>query len=194
MHPYSNTGWIEVIAGCMESGKTEELRRRVRRALIADKRIVVFTCASSEVSARPFDVRTRDGKSVSARPVVSAEEIEEAVSPGVEVVAIDEAHFLDTDLLRVAAQLAEDGCEVLCAGLDTDFRGRTFGPMGDLLAEAEVVDKLHAICTQCHGKATRTQRLVAGRPAPAESPVVQGLRRTHYEPRCRACHMVPAAD
>lgn len=191
MHTYANTGWIEVIVGCMESGKTEELRRRVRRALIAGKRIAAFVYAPKDAEVAPFRVTTRDGRSLSAVPVSSTHEIRNAVREAIEVVAIDEIHFFEDDIVDLLHELADSGREVIVAGLDQDFRGRAFGPMGRLLAEAEVVDKLYAICAQCHGKASRTQKLVNGRPAAMGSPTVETDKTARYEPRCRACHMVP---
>lgn len=191
MHAYANTGWIEAIVGCMESGKTEELRRRIRRALIAGKRIAVFTYAQPDNTDACFQVSARDGRFVQAVAATNPDQIRAAVGDAIEVVAIDEVHFFDDSIVDLAHDLASAGCEVLVAGLDQDFRGRTFGPLGRLLAEAEVVDKLYAICTQCHGKASRTQKLVGGRPADAASPTVATGAAVRYEPRCRACHMVP---
>lgn len=191
MHTYANTGWLEVIAGCMESGKTEELRRRIRRALIAGKRVAVFVCAAHDANVEGFRVSTRDGRAVRAVPVTDTQVIKASVGDAIEVVAIDEVHFFDNGIVGLLHELADAGREVIVAGLDQDFRGRVFGPMGRLLAEAEVVDKLYAICSQCHGKASRTQKLVDGRPAGRTSPTIENPASTRYEPRCRACHMVP---
>lgn len=191
MHLYSNSGHVEVIVGCMESGKTEELRRRIRRALIAHKSVAFFVCAPPGIRTTPPSVATRKGQRITAVLVTRADEILAAVQPDTQVVAIDEAHFFDDRIVDVVRDLASEGKEVIIAALDTDFRGRTFGPVGHLLAEADVVDKLYAVCTQCHGRATRTQRLVDGRPAITTAPTVQTAGLVSYEPRCRACHLVP---
>lgn len=191
MHPYSNSGHVEVVVGCMESGKTEELRRRIRRALIAQKPVAFFVCAPPDIQTEPPSVATRKGHRITATLVSKSHEVLSAIRSDVQVVAIDEAHFFDDGIVDVVRHLATDGKEVVIAALDTDFRGRTFGPIGQLLAEADAVDKLYAVCTQCHGRATRTQRLVAGRPATTGAPTVQGAEHVSYEPRCRACHLVP---
>lgn len=191
---YTTTpGWIEVITGVMFSGKSEELLRRVRRAAIAQKRVQVF---KSHLDDR-FSIQsvmTHDGLAAEARPVSSALEIATEVAPDVSVVAIDEVQFLDDGIVEVAAMLAERGVRVILAGTDTDFRGEPFGVMPHLLAVAEVVDKLHAICVVCGEPACRNQRLIDGRPAPYDSPTIMVGGRESYEARCRHCHQVPRPD
>ncbi len=129
-----------------------------------------------------------------AQPVGHAGEIRGLVNPETDVVGIDEAQFLDEEILSVVQWLANRNVRVIVAGTDLDFRGRPFGAMGDLMASAEVVDKLHAICTQCGDLATRNQRLIDGEPAPAESPIIHVGGAETYEARCRRCHEVPAGS
>jgi thymidine kinase len=126
--------------------------------------------------------------------VDSASQIAQCMDPMAQVVAIDEAQFLDGSIVEIATSLAARGRRVILAGTDTDFRGEPFGPMPSLMAVAEVVDKLHAICVLCGAPASRNQRLVEGRPARYDSPVIQIGGQESYEARCRACHQVPRRD
>lgn len=193
--PFQLTGgWIEVIAGVMFSGKSEELLRRVGRAVIARKRVQVFKSHLDERYAGPFAVSSHDGRSVEALPVDSSAQIAACIDPLAHVIAIDEAQFLDGGIVAVATSLAERGRRVIIAGTDTDFRGEPFGAMPQLMAVAEVVDKLHAICVLCGAPASRNQRLVDGHPALYHSPIIQVGGQESYEARCRACHIVPRAD
>lgn len=186
-------GWIEVIAGVMFSGKSEELIRRVRRAVIARKRVQVF---KSHLDDRfwVYGVTTHDGLTVDAQPVDSAAEVMRLARADTEVVAIDEAQFLDDAVVDVCTELARRGVRVIVAGTETDFRGEPFGAMPTLLAVAEVVDKLHAICVRCGDPACRNQRLIDGRPAPYDSPTIMVGGTEAYEARCRHCHEVSAPD
>jgi thymidine kinase len=184
-------GWLEVISGVMFSGKSEELIRRVRRAVIARKKVQVFKSHLDERYAGVYAVSSHDGTVVEAEPVQSAIEIMELVRPDTEVVAIDEAQFLDKGVVTVANALAERGVRVIVAGIDSDFRAEPFGAMPELMAAAEVVDKLHAICVICGGPASRNQRLINGKPAPYDSPQIMVGGRESYEARCRHCHQVP---
>jgi thymidine kinase len=191
MEPGSRTGWIEVISGVMFSGKSEELLRRVRRATLARKRVQVF---KSQLDDR-YGIReviSHDEGRLAAHPVSTAGELMARVAADAEVVAVDEVQFLDEGVADVANALADRGVRVIMAGTDLDFRGLPFGPMGRLLAVAEKVDKLTAICVRCGELATRNQRLIDGRPAPAEGPTIQVGGLESYEARCRACHEVPA--
>ncbi len=185
-------GWIEVISGVMYSGKSEELIRRVRRALIARRSVQVFKSHLDDRYGGIGRVSSHDGNTVEAIPVSSSREIAERVQPGVEVVAIDEAQFLDPGVVAVADAMAGHGIRVIICGTDMDFRGEPFGSMPALMAIAEQVDKLHAICVVCGELATRNQRLIAGRPAPAEGPTIQVGGAETYEARCRRCHEVPS--
>jgi len=194
MYHGTRPGWIEVIAGVMFSGKSEELLRRVRRAVIARKRVQLF---KSHLDARYGGVQrisTHDGVQVDAVPVDSSLEIMARVKPDTEVVTIDEVQFLDEGIVGVAGTLADRGVRVVLAGLETDFRGEPFGAMPQLLAVAEIVDKLHAICVVCGDPACRNQRLVNGRPALYDSPTILVGGSESYEARCRHCHRVPRVD
>ncbi|HEX6050207.1 MAG TPA: thymidine kinase [Gemmatimonadaceae bacterium] len=187
-------GWIEVIAGVMFSGKSEELIRRVRRAIIARKRVQVFKSHLDGRYSGIYAISSHDGRTVEAIPVDSSSQVALSLDPMAQVVAIDEAQFLDRSIVDLATSLAARGRRVILAGTDTDFRGEPFGPMPELMAVAEVVDKLHAICVLCGAPASRNQRLVEGRPARYDSPIIQVGGRESYEARCRACHQVPRRD
>jgi len=187
-------GWIEVISGVMFAGKSEELIRRVRRAVIARKQVQVFKSHLDARYAGLYSVTSHDGLTVDAEPVDSADQIMRQVRPDTEVVAIDEAQFLDGGVVTVANALADRGVRVIVAGTDSDFRGEPFGAMPILMAVAEIVDKLQAICVVCGGPATRNQRLVNGKPAPWDSPTIMVGGRESYEARCRHCHRVPRRD
>lgn len=187
-------GWIEVIAGVMFSGKSEELIRRVRRAVIARKKVQVFKSHLDARYAGLYAVTSHDGVTVEAEPVDSAEEIMRRWRPATEVVAVDEAQFLDEGIVTVVNALADRGVRVILAGTDTDFRGKPFGAMPTLMAVAEVVDKFQAICVVCGGPATRNQRLINGKPATWDSPTIMVGGRESYEARCRHCHRVPKQD
>jgi len=186
-------GWIEVITGVMFSGKSEEMIRRVRRALIARRRVQVFKSALDDRYHGIGHVSSHDGSGVDAVAVRGSLEVAELVHPDAQVIAIDEVQFLDDGIVDVLSALADRGARVIVAGIDMDFRGEPFGPMPRILALAEAVDKLHAICMKCGHSATRNQRLVNGQPAPYESPVVQVGGHESYEARCRRCHEVPSA-
>jgi thymidine kinase len=194
MYHGSRPGWIEVISGVMFSGKSEELIRRVRRAIIARKKVQVF---KSHLDARYtglYSVSSHDGTEVEATPVDSAREIQRLVRPDTELVAIDEVQFLDADIVPVVTELANRGVRVVLAGTDSDFRGEPFGAMGELMCVAESVDKLWAICVVCGDLACRNQRLVDGKPARWDSPTIMVGGRESYEARCRHCHRVPRKD
>jgi thymidine kinase len=141
-----------------------------------------------------YSVSSHDGTEVEATPVDSAGEIFRLVRPDTQIVAIDEAQFLDSQISHVATVLATRGVRVILAGVDTDFRGEPFGPMGELMAIAEMVDKLHAICVVCGDPACRNQRLIDGKPARYDSPTIMIGGRESYQARCRHCHEVPRKD
>ena len=186
-------GHIEMICGSMFSGKTEELIRRIRRAEIAKQRVQVF---SHRLDTRYGEskVASHSGADWHAIPVQQSEQILEKVDPQATVVAIDEAQFFDWKIAEVANALADRGIRVIVAGLDTDFRGEPFGPMPLLMAQAEQVDKLSAICVVCGVPASRTQRLINGKPANFDDPVIMVGANEVYEARCRHCHQVPGRD
>jgi thymidine kinase len=183
-------GSLEVICGSMFSGKTEELIRRLRRATIARQTVQIFTPIIDTRYGKD-KVASHAGMALDATPVQSAAEILEKVDDITTVVAVDEAQFLDSGIVPVVLSLAEHGKRVIIAGLDLDFRGEPFGSMPLLLAHAESVDKLQAICMVCGEEGTRTQRLVDGKPAHYHDPVVIVGAAELYEARCRKHHEVP---
>lgn len=183
-------GWTEVVCGSMFSGKSEELMRRLRRAQIAKLRVAVYKPRLDNRYSET-DVVSHNGTRFAARPVENAMEILRLAGEA-DVVGIDEAQFFDHQVVEVAMRLADSGKRVILAALDQDFKNEPFGPMPELLAVAEFVDKLQAICQQCGGPGTRTQRLIEGRPASADEPVIKVGASESYEPRCRACHELPA--
>ena len=185
--PPERVGSLTVVAGSMFSGKTEDLIRRARRALYARKRIQVFKHAL-DTRSEPEEVRSHAGPSTSAVAVSSSAELLSSVEPGTDLVAVEETQFFDAGILEVLQGLADAGYEVVAAGLDQDFRGEPFGPMADLLAVADEVVKLRAICARCGRDASRTQRLINGKPAPASAPTILVGAAEHYEARCRLHH------
>lgn len=188
------SGWIEVISGVMFSGKSEELIRRVRRAMIARKSVQVFKSHLDERYSGIYQVSSHDGRTTEAIPVDNPEQIMRHLNASTQVIAIDEAQFLDDSIVDLVTTIARGGRRVILAGTDTDFRGEPFGPMPQLLAVAEVVDKLHAICVVCGNPASRNQRLIGGKPARYDSPTIMVGSAESYEARCRRCHAVPLRD
>lgn len=182
-------GRIEVICGCMYSGKTEELIRRMRQVMIARQPCRIFT-PRMDIRYSVGHVASHTGAKLEAEPVNSIQEII-GKSDDVQVVAIDELHFLEDDpvaMLTGCQSLADRGLRVIIAGLDQNYRAEPFPGMMQLMAVAEQVDKLYAICVRCGAYATRSQRLINGSPAPADAAtlLVGGLEL--YEARCRACY------
>ena len=186
----TSSGWIEVVCGSMFSGKTEELIRRLRRAEIARQRVQAF---KPEIDTRYSNtaIASHNGLKIDAVPVRGCDEIRSLLDPDVDVVAIDEVQFFAPDIVDLCNELADHGKRVICAGLDMDFRGVPFGPIPQLLAIAERVDKLQAICVVCGHPASRTQRLIEGAPAFYEDPVVLVGAMEVYQARCREHHEVP---
>jgi len=183
-------GSVEVICGSMFSGKTDELIRRLVRATIAKQKVQVFKPAI-DVRYAVEKVTSHAGANFDAIPVEKAADIRTKLDADTTVVAIDEAQFMDAEVVSIARELADKGIRVLVAGLDQDFRGEPFGPMPALMSHAERVDKLHAICMVCGDEASRTQRLVNGKPARYDDPVVIVGASELYEARCRRHHEVP---
>ncbi len=183
-------GHVELICGSMFSGKSEELIRRVKRAQIAKQKVQVFAHAI-DTRYGVAKVASHSGFEFDAHPTQTAGDILKQLQSDVDVVAIDEAQFFDWEITEVVNTLAERGIRVIVAGLDTDFRGEPFGPVPIIMAEAEQVDKLSAICMVCGGPASRTQRLVNGEPAWYDDPVVVVGAQELYEARCRHHHQVP---
>ncbi|MEM9773277.1 MAG: thymidine kinase [Chloroflexota bacterium] len=182
-------GRIELVCGSMFSGKTEELIRRIRRAIIAKQKVQVFKPAIDK-RYHAEQVTSHAGSNTDALPVKQAIEIVANVNNDTDVVAIDEVQFFDWEIVDVVQELANQGYRVICAGLDMDFRGEPFGPMPIIMSIAEVVDKLRAICVVCGSEASRTQRLIDGEPAAWDDPVVMVGAAEVYEARCRQCHIV----
>lgn len=178
------SGSIEVICGSMFSGKTEELLRRIRRAQIGRQEVQVF---KPKIDNRYSEkhVQSHNATRTLSIPVSSSWDILEHVGDRTRVVGIDEVQFFDMDVVQVAQKLADRGIQVICAGLDMDFKAEPFGPMPLLLCLAEEVTKLSAICIVCGGLASRTQRLISD----ADEQVMVGAGET-YEARCRFCHDV----
>ncbi len=173
-------GWIEIIAGGMFSGKSEELIRRLRRAVIARQRVQVFKPVIDDRFSTS-EVVSRDDRRLKALAVATSAEMLASVEIGVQVVGIDEVQFFDDGIVDVCMQLADAGIRVIAAGLDQDFMRRPFGPMAALLCVAEDVSKVHAICVRCRGAAQYSQRMAGGN-AQVE------VGDSSYEPRCRSCY------
>ena len=185
-----HSGCIEVICGSMFCGKSEELIRRVRRAIIAKQKVKVFK-PSIDDRYGIQNVTSHTGQTVEAVPVKSSQDILELANGGTTVVAIDEAQFFDAGIVNVVQELADTyNIRVILAGLDLDFRGEPFGPMPHLMSIAEKVTKLHAICVVCGEPASRTQRLVNSKPAKYDDPIILVGAQESYEARCRKHHVV----
>lgn len=182
-------GYIEVISGCMFAGKTEELIRRIKTLEFAKKNVLVFKPAIDNRYSNT-KVVSHAGSSVESIVVPDARSILDFVKDDTDVIAIDEIQFFDEDVLLVCDYLAKKGKRVMCAGLDTDFRAEPFGVMPRLITDAEFVTKLTAVCMKCGAPATRTQRLVNGRPAQYTDPIIMVGAAEAYEARCRHCHEV----
>jgi thymidine kinase len=189
MQKGKNNGWIEVICGSMFSGKSEELIRRVHRVQIAKKKVQVFKPTIDTRYSIQY-IYSHNGTKIEAINISNSKELLEKTEPDTEVVAIDEAQFYDKGIVTICQKLADQGRRVIVAGLDQDFRGEPFGPIPKLLAVAEYMDKLQAICMICGSPASRTQRLVNGKPAKYSDPIILIGAKETYEARCRKCHVV----
>ena len=182
-------GWIEAITGSMYAGKTEELLRRIKRIEYAKRTVYVFKPKLDDrYSAN--EVISHDMTSTKSFVIENAKEIYKYLEIKPYAIAIDEAQFFDKDLIDVCEDLADHGIRVIVAGLDCNFRGEPFGVMPNLLARAEYVTKLNAICQVCGAPATRTQRLINGKPAHYQDPEILVGAKEQYEARCRHCHVV----
>ena len=173
MYQELQKGWIEVITGPMFAGKSEELIRRIKTLSYTKMKIVAFKPAIDNRYDKTA-IASHDGEKYDTQ-----------------VVAIDEVQFFSDDIVSICESLADRGIRVIVAGLDMDFRGEPFGPMPQLLARAEIVTKLTAVCTCCGCAATRTQRLIDGKPAKYNDPIIQVGAKESYEARCRKHHIVP---
>jgi len=190
MYVMKHHGWVEVICGSMFSGKSEELIRRVRRAQFAKQKIAVF---KPQIDNRYSEeaVVSHNGTSFIATPIAHSTDIFQYIDADVDLIAIDEVQFFDSEVVKVIQHLADSGHRVIAAGLDQDFRGEPFGEMPALMAIAELVTKLQAVCAVCGSPASRTQRLINGSPASYDDPVILVGASESYEPRCRHHHEVP---
>lgn len=182
-------GWIEVICGPMFAGKTEELIRRVRRMDFAKKNYVIFKPTIDDRYSLT-DVVSHNQKKVRAISISKSFEIEPYITEQIEAVIIDEVQFLDESIVETCRTLANHGMRVIVAGLDCDFRGNPFPNVANLLAMAESITKLTAICVTCGDDATKTQRIINGKPAKYSDPTILVGEKESYEPRCRKCHVV----
>ena len=189
MYKISNSGWIEIITGPMYCGKSEELIRRINRVKIAKQKVKVFKPIIDDRYSKD-NVVSHSGKTVEAVSVDHPEEIFSRIDEAIDVVAIDEIQFFHPDVVDICEELADEGIRVILAGLDRDFRGEPFAPVPELMARAEYVEKLHAICVSCGEPASRTQRLINGRPAAYDDEVILVGAEEVYEARCRNCHQL----
>lgn len=190
MFVMKQSGWVELICGSMFSGKSEELIRRVRRAAFGNLSVCVFKPAIDNRYAEE-SVVSHNGASILARSVQSSKDILQYMDKSIDVIGIDEVQFFDEEIVKIVDELANLGHRVIVAGLDTDFRGEPFGPVPKLMALSETVTKLNAICPVCGSPASRTQRLIDGKPASYDDPVILVGASESYEPRCRHHHQVP---
>jgi thymidine kinase len=185
----NDVGWIEVITGPMFAGKSEELLRRINRLKYAKKKFLVFKPAIDNrySDAEVVSHQKHSEKSININKGI---DILKYITPDLDCVCIDEVQFFDDTIVDVIDALANRGLRVICAGLDQDFRGQPFGPMGAILCKAEEVTKLTAICPVCGEEATMTQRLINGEPANENDPTILVGAKESYEPRCRRCHVI----
>ena len=191
MEQISKNGWIEVICGPMFAGKSEELIRRVKRLEYAKKKILVFKpkidnrYSNSEIVSHS-QLRTKSINITKAEDILKYVDNKEKI----DAIIIDEVQFLDSKIIEICDNLADQGIRIIVAGLDMDFRGEPFKNMPELLSHAEYITKLNAICVKCGAPATRTQRIVNGVPAKKDDPIVIVGASECYEPRCRHCHEI----
>jgi thymidine kinase len=190
MYIRQKDGWIEVITGPMFAGKTEELIRRIRRLEYAKQNIIVFKPTIDDRYSNNEVVSHNQSRTKSIN-ITHSKEILDYVDMETNVVAIDEVQFLDEQVVEICEYLADKGKRVIVSGLDRDFRGEPFSFMPKLMALAEYVTKLSAICVKCATPATRTQRIIDGRPANYYDPIILVGAKDTYEARCRECHKVP---
>ncbi|MDR2822073.1 MAG: thymidine kinase [Acholeplasmatales bacterium] len=188
---FNSQGYIEVVCGPMFAGKTEELIRRIKRLEYANKEVQVFKPVIDDRYSTLGEIVSHNLSKKPSILITNAEEIFAHLNENTSVVVIDEAQFFDNSIVGVCEELADRGIRVICGGLDRDFRGEPFGPMPFLLTIAEVVTKLTAICVKSGLPATRTQRMINGKPAKYTDPLILIGAKESYEPRARHCHEVP---
>lgn len=184
------TGWIECICGSMFSGKSEELLRRVKRGLIAKQKVILFK-PTIDNRYEKDKISTHNGNSYDSICIDNSSEIYNYIKDKkYDIIGIDEVQFFDKDIVSVINDLANKGSRVIVAGLDMDFKGQPFYPVPDIMAISEIVTKLHAVCTVCGSEASRSQRLIDGKPAKIDDPIVVVGASEAYEARCRHCHII----
>ncbi|MEG7379579.1 thymidine kinase [Bacillus subtilis] len=190
MYIMKQSGWLELICGSMFSGKSEELIRRVKRATYAKQEVRVFKPVIDNRYSEDAVV-SHNGTSMKSYAISSAADIWDHISERTDVIAVDEVQFFDQEIVEVLSSLADKGYRVIAAGLDMDFRGEPFGVVPDIMAIAESVTKLQAVCSVCGSPASRTQRLIDGKPVSYDDPVILVGASESYEARCRHHHEVP---
>lgn len=182
-------GRLEVISGSMFSGKSEELIRRVRRSELANLTITVFKHRFDDRTSIEF-ISTHNGDTLKAIALENPDDIKQFITEETHIVAIDEVQFFDVSIVRTILDLVEDGKKVIAAGLDLDFRGVPFGPIPPLLAIADRITKLYAVCMTCGNDAHYSQRLIDGRAAKFDDPIVLIGAQDVYQARCRDCFII----
>ena len=183
-------GWIECICGSMFSGKSEELLRRIKRGVIAKQKVLLFK-PSIDNRYDENRVSTHNGNSYDSISIEKSSDILNFVKDTkYDIIGIDEIQFFDNDIVKIINKLADDGIRVIVAGLDMDFKAEPFHPMPEIMAISEMATKLHAVCNKCGKEASRSQRLINGKPAKYDDPVVVIGASESYEARCRHCHEI----
>jgi len=183
-------GWIECICGSMFSGKSEELLRRIKRGVIAKQKVLLFK-PSIDNRYDENRVSTHNGNSYDSISIEKSSDILNFVKDTkYDIIGIDEIQFFDNDIVKIINKLADDGIRVIVAGLDMDFKAEPFHPMPEIMAISEMGTKLHAVCNKCGKEASRSQRLINGKPAKYDDPVVVIGASESYEARCRHCHEI----
>ena len=183
-------GWIECICGSMFSGKSEELLRRIKRGVIAKQKVLLFK-PSIDNRYDENRVSTHNGNSYDSISIEKSSDILNFVKDtNYDIIGIDEIQFFDNDIVKIINKLADDGIRVIVAGLDMDFKAEPFHPMPEIMAISEMVTKLHAVCNKCGKEASRSQRLINGKPAKYDDPIVVIGASEAYEARCRHCHEI----
>ena len=183
-------GWIECICGSMFSGKSEELLRRIKRGVIAKQKVLLFK-PSIDNRYDENRVSTHNGNSYDSISIEKSSDILNFVKDTkYDIIGIDEIQFFDNDIVKIINKLADDGTRVIVAGLDMDFKAEPFHPMPEIMAISEMVTKLHAVCNKCGKEASRSQRLINGKPAKYDDPIVVIGASESYEARCRHCHEI----
>ena len=183
-------GWIECICGSMFSGKSEELLRRIKRGVIAKQKVLLFK-PSIDNRYDENRVSTHNGNSYDSISIEQSSDILNFVKDkNYDIIGIDEIQFFDNNIVKIINKLADDGIRVIVAGLDMDFKAEPFHPMPEIMAISEMVTKLHAVCNKCGKEASRSQRLINGKPAKYDDPIVVIGASESYEARCRHCHEI----